>query len=1051
MFLIKDGKTTVSTETAVEIDLRKISQELRIGLPQVESVVRLLDEENTVPFITRYRKDQTGGLDEEQIRLVQSRVAQARALSERKQTILRSIESQGKLTPELAEKIEHAVNPKVLEDLYLPFKPKKQTLATAAREKGLEPLAQEILAGQVLGGDLDQRANDFVDADQKIVPTPADALLGAGHIIAEEFSENAELRGKLRRMIRKTGRLVSQKPEGLDENKGKEFKDYFEFQEPVDKLPPHRILAINRGERAKFLKVRVEADKAAIEEAMQKQLLPEEHPHKDFLQGCAQDALERLIYPSLERELRRELTDRAEEHAVTVFARNLRNLLLQPPVHNRRILAIDPGFRSGCKLAAMDEHGNLLEHDVIFLVGKEERKAEAPGKLVAIIEKHNLNLIAIGNGTACRETEELVAEAIAGPLAGRELAYVVVNEAGASVYSTSNLGREEFPDLDATTRGTMSIGRRLLDPLSELVKIEPQHIGVGLYQHDIKQKHLQQSLDQVVESCVNFVGVDLNTASVALLRYVAGLNQLTARKIVEHRTAHGPFKSREQLKDVQGIGGVSFTQAAGFLQIREGDNPLDHTWIHPENYEAVDKLLGKVEASPEAVANKAGTQQLAEKFKTLEPSALTEELEIGELTLKDILEALVRPGRDPREDLPPPLFKKGILKVEDLQPGMELQGTVLNVVDFGAFVDIGLKESGLVHISEVANRYVRSPHEVVAVGDVVKVWVLSIDQARGRVSLTMIPPGTKREPQESPSGEAGQRQRGKGPRGPKGPGGKEGGPRRKKSGKRGPKESQPSPSAPPEPARPSRTPVPVRGKGRTLERKVPGDNKKKPAEEAPAAEGNEKEKAAPARKSGRSRSSKLPKQSQLTEEMKQGKEPLRSFGDLLQLMSTQNEPEPEPTPPAEAAPPEQGEQAETTQVTETASVPQTETLEQPTAAETTSPEVAEAPAEAETQTVAAESADAQPTEPASPPETAAASTELQPEAVTSEPTPEPPAETVAETPEESAEAAPAAETPQPEATETQAASSAEAETKSGEAAESSESEVAEPEKSPAEN
>lgn len=940
----------MEAETAVvAVDLRRIANTLRLSLPQVESVVSLLDAQNTVPFITRYRKDQTGGLDEEQIRGVQAAVAQARSLADRKQTILRSIESQGKLSPELRERIEQAISPKVLEDLYLPFKPKKQTLAVQAREKGLEPLAREILAADPLCADLDKRAQDFVDADKKVA-TAAEALMGAGHVLAEEFSENAELRGKLRQIVRKTGKLTAAAVEGIDQEKAKEFRDYFAFSEPVDRIPPHRTLALNRGERGKILKIKLEADVEQMSAVVDQVVVPEGHVHAAFLKGCGQDALSRLILPSLEREVRHDLTDKAENHAVEVFARNLRNLLLQPPVRGRRLLAIDPGLKTGCKLAALDEFGALLEHGVVYLVGKEEVKAAAPTKMAELIRKHNLSVIVIGNGTACRETEELVAGLISGPLADLSLSYVVVNEAGASVYSASPQGREELPDLDATVRGTLSIGRRLQDPLSELVKIEPQHLGVGLYQHDVKQKHLQQSLDEVVESAVNYVGVDLNTASAPLLRYVSGLNQLVAKRIVEHRTEKGPFKLREQLKDVAGIGGVTFTQAAGFLKISEGDDPLDASWIHPEHYEVARRLLEWAEVPATSLRDPVQSAALAEKLNTLDTAAAAVELGVGELTLKDIIRDLVRPGRDPREDLPAPIFKKGILKVEDLAAGMELMGTVLNVVDFGAFVDVGLKDSGLVHISELANQFVRNPHEVVAVGDVVKVWVLGVDKDRRRVSLTMIAPGTKvahpprergkrgpgapREGQPQgaagapgeprPEGQSAPRPAGErrerpprdsqpregdapregGQRRPEGAGagaGRGGPPRDggapRGDGPRGGGDRRPrrdGPSGPPQPqglvagksVRPSRG-GPRGGQG------GPGgrggkDGPRKPTNDELAAQ----EAAA---KLAPSKPKAAPKKPGITDGMKQGKEPLRSFGDLFQMMQP-------PAPPAAVAP-----------------------------------------------------------------------------------------------------------------------------------------------------
>jgi uncharacterized protein len=823
------------------IDLEPIARSLGLAKGRVETVVNLLDAGNTVPFITRYRKDQTGGMDEEQIRAVQERVVRQRLYLDRKQTILRSIESQGKLTPELAAAIEGAETIKRLEDLYLPYKPKKQTLATTARSRGVEPLATEILAADPACADLDARAADFVNTDKQVM-TAADALLGAGHILAETFAERADVRGVLRSIIERTGKMVTTAAEPVvaetpaaptpappepapvaesipppgDESsshaaaenhdaapiaetetadaaetpvaestdapplptpettepvpavakterpprrpkKGKKpddkkaaehraFRDYFQYSEALGKIPPHRVLAINRGERAKALRVKIDCDTEAMQAAVDELLVPAGHPHADFLRGCARDALARLVLPSLEREVRRELTDRAELHAVEVFARNLRNLLLQPPVRDRRLLAIDPGYKSGCKLVALDEFGKLLDHAVIHLVGKEERRTEAKTKVVALVKTHNLSVLVIGNGTACREAERFVSDLIAGELAEQGVSYVIVNEAGASVYSTSPLGRAEFPHYDATLRGAISIGRRLQDPLSELVKIDAANIGVGMYQHDVKAKHLRESLDAVVESCVNYVGVDLNTASPALLRYVSGMNQLTAQRVYDHRTTNGPFKSREELKKVSGFGEGTFVQAAGFLKIADGDNPLDSTWIHPESYKVAEQVLTKIEATPADLRDKEKASQLAERSGQVKVDALAGELGMGTLTLEDIVAQVVRPGRDPRESLPPPVFKKGILKIDDLAPAMELAGTVLNVVDFGAFVDIGLKDSGLVHISQLADRYVQDPHEVVSVGDIVKVWVLEVDKQRRRVSLTMIEPGTKRQP-----------------------------------------------------------------------------------------------------------------------------------------------------------------------------------------------------------------------------------------------------------------------------------------------------------------
>lgn len=892
--------SVTTTEPPVAIDLAPIAKVLNLSPERVAGVVKLLDEGNTIPFITRYRKDQTGGLDEAPVRAIHDLVSKSRQLAERKITILRSIESQGKLTPDLARAVEQADTARRLEDLYLPYKPKKQTLATTARSRGLEPLALEILNADPLAADLDLRLRDFVNTDKQ-VPTSADALLGAGHILAEMFSERADFRGRIRAILLRQGKLVTtavepeQKPGGdtesregregkrTDESKGSKadkaekaqhaekpaedqplfaglvddepsiepaaaetaaaveisppvesateveaaaaapveavesadtgavpsadgalspgaetseaasvtapsaastakpprekkkkrpltkaerrnaelqraFRDYFQYSEAVSKVPPHRVLAINRGEKAKVLRVRIEADVPSLERVVDEMLVPNGHPHADFLRGCGCDALQRLVLPSLERELRREMTDESETHAVDVFAKNLRNLLLQPPVRDRRLLAIDPGFKNGCKWVALDEFGNMLEHGVVFVVGNAQRRTESKAKLVDVIRNHNLSVIVIGNGTGCRETETMVADMITGDLAGSGVSYVIVSEAGASVYSASPLAREEFPECDAIVRGAVSIGRRLQDPLSELVKIEPNSLGVGLYQHDVKGKHLRESLDAVVESCVNFVGVDLNTASPSLLRYVSGLNQLTAQRIYDHRKEHGPFSTREQLKEVSGIGESAFVQSAGFLKINGGANALDSTWIHPESYEVAERLLESLHAAPADLADKEKVAKIAERSRGIDQQRTALAMRVGTLTLHDILAQLTRPVRDPRDALPPPIFKQGILKIDDLQSGMELRGTVLNVVDFGAFVDIGLKDSGLVHISHMAGKYVKDPHEVVSVGDIVKVWVLQVDKGRRRVSLTMIPPGSKKEelsPRDASQGAAG--------------------------------------------------------------------------------------------------------------------------------------------------------------------------------------------------------------------------------------------------------------------------------------------------------
>jgi uncharacterized protein len=1043
-------------DNPIPVDLGRVAQDLQIRRVQVESVVQLLDEGNTVPFITRYRKERTGNLNEVVIREIQLRVHRLRELAERKETILKAIEAQGKLNVDLAAAIRAAENPKRLEDLYLPFKPKKRTKASDAREKGLEPLAVRVWNRDELLTDPIAAAQEYVSAE-KGLETPEKVLEGVGHILSEAISEMAAVRDAVRKVVWKTAKIATSKGE-IPEGQGLEYRDYFDYSEPLSQVPPHRVLAINRGDKEGPLKIRLEVPRPELEAAFFHQLPLEGHPQAELFRVAAMDALDRLILPSMEREVRRDLTDAAEKHAVEVFARNLRSLLLQPPIPKQVVLAIDPGLRSGCKVAVLDPQGNLLDHGVVYPHAPQNRRSETKLFLKDLVGRHKVGVVAIGNGTACRETEELVAEIIAegtefsqaeqtlqdhkgapapgdtaspvpdagaggaseaseSPRAGdhaiaenaietseshhpaaahepdpavppaepaahdvepsssagsqttdstlmvpgespaspsvneetlppitggapepaspeaetesdvtpnpadaeaaaaphhehpvnseqthatsvsadgetrseersdasaaadshvpasaeqiadsasgspahdeapaavaflaevpdgggeaveaaqpesvgiepaavegssesssessatatgpepqasaetpapsveakpapesrrggpgkhehgrsrgsrprqaaspppppippaphaadlllAQLAYVIVNEAGASVYSTSQIGREELPEFDATLRSAISIGRRLQDPLAELVKIEPQNIGVGLYQHDVNPKQLKETLEAVISSCVNFVGVDLNTASVPLLRHVSGLNQLTARRIVDHRKEKGAFASREQLMEVDGVGPATYTQAAGFLKIPEGVLPLDRTWIHPESYAIATLLLERFGQTPEVVRDKQELPELHRRLEEAAPSELAKEMQVGEFTLRDIVEALGRPERDPRDDLPKPIFKKGILKLEDLIPGMELKGTVLNVVDFGAFVDIGLKDSGLVHISQLANRYIKSPHDVVSVGDVVTVWVMSVDQERKRVSLTMVKPGTERQ------------------------------------------------------------------------------------------------------------------------------------------------------------------------------------------------------------------------------------------------------------------------------------------------------------------
>ncbi len=1080
------------------LNCSRIAQDLQIRKVQVEAVVGLLDEGNTVPFITRYRKERTGGLNEDLIRQVQTRIGFLRHLAERKQTILKSIEGQGKLTEELSQAILKADTTKRLEDLYIPFKPKKRSQASKAREQGLGPLAWAIWYSDPAVTNLEEMLQALVNPEKEL-KVPEDVRTGVQNILAEMMAETAVIRAGVRTVLWETGRICSAKSDKMPDGMEKDYKDYFEFSESARQIPPHRILALNRGEKEHALKIRMEWNAEAVKDTalkcLSEQLLhdvgqmppieppaaspapspeaatpaaesapaaygyvtvagvenlpplptvenapapvagtpvqetggltprrsPEEivmqgeslaggefkSPHTPFLRQVLDDALNRLLLPSLEREIRRELSDEAEAHAVAVFARNLRSLLLQPPLRGKRVLAIDPGFRTGCKVAALDEYGNLLEHGVIYphtshgrkgkvkesppapsadqttvadpaagevaaaptgalgpvatpeqpapppVIAEEviaspetprpaeatpepapaleaavaqpneppsapsteaavtasppesstptiDKRAEAKAKLVEMISKFNLEVVALGNGTGCRETEELVAELIGST--NPNLSYVVVNEAGASVYSVSPVGREEFPDFDATLRGTISIGRRLQDPLSELVKVDPQNIGVGLYQHDMGRKELKESLDAVVESCVNQVGVDLNTASVPLLRHVSGLNQLVARELCDYRKEHGAFTTREALLQVAGLGPARYVQAAGFLKIPGGPNPLDRTWIHPESYPIATQVLTDLGYSPNVLEDKGAQEEFQTKLKTVNVEEAAKKLNVGLPTIADILEALARPGLDPREELPAPIFKKGILKLEDLQPGMELKGTVLNVVDFGAFVDIGLKDSGLVHISQLANRYIKSPYEVVAVSDVVKVWVLTVDKERHRVSLTMIEPGTERKPGEK--GQArppreGRPPRGRRPQGPpvqgegqaqQGPPG-QGRPSRGRGPRRGPGGPPPRTPAP-------GTPQPISiGQGQA-DGSAPQTTGAAVGRDARSNEPAPRP-VPPPRKPRRE-----PPRPKLSQAALEGKVPLRTFSELSALFAAKKEPERKEVPAEQPAAPQ---------------------------------------------------------------------------------------------------------------------------------------------------
>ncbi len=712
-----------------------IAEALNLRPVQVANTVELLDEGNTVPFIARYRKERTGKLDEEQIRAVEERIKYLRMLEDRKATILKSIEEQGKLTPELAQKIRAATKLQEVEDLYLPYKPKKRTRATVAREKGLEPLAELLLKQELTEGNILEIAAQFVDPEKE-VHSPEEALAGARDIVAEVVSDDAEVRKAIRERTRRVGILISK---AKDPEAQSDYEMYYDYAEPVKKIPPHRILAINRGEREKFLRVSIEVvEEEMLEEIRKRHLKNPRSIFAEELQAAIADSYKRLIFPSIEREIRAELSEKSDMHAIQIFAANLKNLLLQPPVKGKIIMGIDPGYRTGCKVAVIDETGKYLEGDTIFPHPPQNQILRAKETLRRMLDKHRAEIIAIGNGTASRETEALVADLIKEVKESdpeRVLAYIIVNEAGASVYSASPVAKEEFPDLDASMRGNISIARRLMDPLAELVKIDPKHIGVGLYQHDVNQKNLDEALTHVVESAVNSVGVDLNTASVSLLRYVSGLTSRTAANIVTYRDKKGKFRNRRQLQEVPGIGEIAFQQAAGFLRIPDGDDPLDNTGIHPESYPATHKLLKLFNVEND----QKSWRQLRERLRkeNISLKQIAEQVGVGEPTLEDILNDLEKPGRDPRDEMPKPIFKSDVLKIEDLRPGMVLKGTVRNVVDFGAFVDIGVKRDGLVHVSEMANRYVKNPLEVVSVGDVVSVRVLEVDMQRGRVKLSM--------------------------------------------------------------------------------------------------------------------------------------------------------------------------------------------------------------------------------------------------------------------------------------------------------------------------
>ncbi|OMF83057.1 RNA-binding transcriptional accessory protein [Paenibacillus peoriae] len=710
--------------------VKQVARELSLALKQIRTTISLLDEGNTIPFIARYRKEMTGELDENQLREIEDRVVYLRNLEDRKVEVIRIIDEQGKLTEDLQTAITSAVKLQEVEDLYRPYRQKRKTRASVAKERGLEPLSIWIWS-QPKQGDALKEAESYVNAELGVDSAEA-AIQGALDILAENIADDAAIRQWVRRYTLDHGMLTS---EAKDAEQESVYENYYSYRELAKKMPPHRILAINRGEREGILKVGLEVAPDSIYNYVAGQVIKGSSVVQDLLRSVIEDAYKRLIAPSIEREVRAEMTEKGEQQAISIFAGNLRSLLLQAPIKGRRVLGVDPAYRTGCKLAVVDDTGKLLEVAVTYPTPPNNKKREAAEKFKQLIAQYGIELIVIGNGTASRETEQFVAEVIAD-IGDSSLAYLIVNEAGASVYSASKLAQEEFPDLDVAERSAASIARRVQDPLAELVKIEPKAIGVGQYQHDVSQKHLDESLKDVVESAVNHVGVDVNTASSALLSYVAGINATIAKNIVKYREENGKFSNRRQLQKVPRLGAKTYEQSVGFIRIPGGENPLDRTPIHPESYAVVDRLLAELNIS----AHDLGTKTAMEALSVSNIDELAAKLEVGVPTLKDILDSLQRPGRDPRDELPLPVFRKDVLKIEDLSPGMELQGTVRNVIDFGAFVDIGIKSDGLVHISQLRSGFVKHPMDVVSVGDNVTVWVLNVDLKKGRVGLTMKPP-----------------------------------------------------------------------------------------------------------------------------------------------------------------------------------------------------------------------------------------------------------------------------------------------------------------------
>lgn len=720
----------MANNTEQNLLLETVAREAKVNQKTVQTVIELLEEGNTVPFIARYRKEATGGMDEVQIKTIQDQWQYALHLMERKKEVLRLIEEQGKLTDELEQQINEATKLQRVEDLYRPFRQKRRTRAVIAKEKGLEPLAEKIWKQQSFA--LDEEAAKYFSEEQDL-HTKEDVLSGVNDIIAEWISDEPSYREYIREETMKRGTLRSTLKQAEKDEK-RVYEMYYDYQESVRSVVPHRVLAMNRGEKEEVLRITIEPPMEKIMNYLHKKIIKPQADEelKEIIGQAIEDSYKRLISPSIEREIRKQLTERAEEKAIEVFSLNLRNLLLQPPLKGKTILGVDPAYRTGCKLAAVDETGKVLDIGVMYPTPPKNDVAGAEKVVLQLINKYHIELVAIGNGTASRETEQFFSDLIGKH--GLNLSYIIVNEAGASVYSASKLAREEFPDLEVEQRSAVSIARRVQDPLSELVKVDPKSIGVGQYQHDVSQKALNESLSFVVETAVNQVGVNVNTASVSLLQYVSGLSKTVANNIVKKRNEEGKFLNREQLKKIPRLGAKTYEQAIGFLRIIDGNHPLDRTPIHPESYPQTEKLLESIGCTFADI----GTETLKEKMKALDIKKTAAELEIGEPTLLDIIQALSRPERDPRDEFPQPLLKRNVLTLEDLKPGMELQGTVRNVVDFGVFVDIGVKQDGLVHISKMSNQYVKHPMDIVSVGDVVTVWVEAIDLEKERIALSMV-------------------------------------------------------------------------------------------------------------------------------------------------------------------------------------------------------------------------------------------------------------------------------------------------------------------------